>query len=198
MTSRILDAMPNAEMRAQINNYFRKLLPKKPTKKDEEQAKIQTILCFPEFIDYYIKFKEEHGEEAESLAMAKVAFSKQLYLQQFKQLADLLNTETSFYETRGITYDDAYKRVQFFKYSIENKGGHRIFYVKGQPIEREEDLHILYRMTWFASESDVTREANDGRGPVDFKISKGSGDKTLVEFKLASNTPKGERRRHHH
>lgn len=28
---------------------------------------------------------------------------------------------------------------------------------------------------------------NDGRGPVDFKISRGSNDKTLVEFKLASN-----------
>jgi hypothetical protein len=78
--------------------------------------------------------------------------------------------------------------VQFFKDVIENKGGHRIFYVDGQPIEREQDLHILYRMTWFASESDVTREANDGRGPVDFKISKGSADKTLVEFKLASNS----------
>jgi hypothetical protein len=67
-------------------------------------------------------------------------------------------------------------------------GGHRIFYVKGQPIEREEDLHILYRMTWIASASDVTREANDGRGPVDFKVSFGSRDKTLVEFKLASNS----------
>jgi len=78
--------------------------------------------------------------------------------------------------------------VMFFKDAIENKGCHRIFYVKGQPIEREEDLHILYRMTWFASESDVTREANDGRGPVDFKISKGRKDKTLVEFKLASNS----------
>jgi len=43
-------------------------------------------------------------------------------------------------------------------------------------------------MTWFASASDVTREANDGRGPVDFKVSLGSMDKTLVEFKLASNS----------
>jgi len=34
----------------------------------------------------------------------------------------------------------------------------------------------------------VTREANDGRGPVDFKMSLGSADQTLVEFKLARNT----------
>jgi hypothetical protein len=58
----------------------------------------------------------------------------------------------------------------------------------GHALEREEDLHILYRLTWYATESDVTREANDGRGPVDFKVSRGSKDKTLVEFKLAKNS----------
>jgi ribosome-binding ATPase YchF (GTP1/OBG family) len=42
-------------------------------------------------------------------------------------------------------------------------------------------------MTWFATQVDVSREVNDGRGPVDFKISKGT-EKTLVEFKLAKNT----------
>ena len=39
-----------------------------------------------------------------------------------------------------------------------------------------------------ATEYDVNREVNNGRGPVDFKVSKGSKDTTLVEFKLASNT----------
>jgi hypothetical protein len=42
-------------------------------------------------------------------------------------------------------------------------------------------------MTWFATDADVAREVNDGRGPVDFKVSKGL-DKTLVEFKLAKNS----------
>lgn len=46
----------------------------------------------------------------------------------------------------------------------------------------------MYRLTWFGSAADVTREANDGRGPADFKVSQDSTDKTLVEFKLASNT----------
>jgi hypothetical protein len=62
------------------------------------------------------------------------------------------------------------------------------FYSALDTLEREEDLHILYRLTWYATESDVTREANDGRGPVDFKVSRGSKDKTLVEFKLAKNS----------
>ena len=35
--------------------------------------------------------------------------------------------------------------------------------------------------------ADVNREVNNGRGPVDFKVSKGALDRTLIEFKLASN-----------
>ena len=35
---------------------------------------------------------------------------------------------------------------------------------------------------------DVNREVNNGRGPVDYKVSKGSKDTTVVEFKLARNT----------
>jgi hypothetical protein len=46
----------------------------------------------------------------------------------------------------------------------------------------------MYRLRWFATKSDVNREVNNGRGPVDFKISRGSEDKSLVEFKLAKNT----------
>ena len=43
-------------------------------------------------------------------------------------------------------------------------------------------------LVWYATSYDVNREVNNGRGPVDFKISRGSIDKSLVEFKLASNT----------
>src|SRR3546814_20033009 len=49
-------------------------------------------------------------------------------------------------------------------------------------------LQLLYRLTWFASPLDVNREVNNGRGPVDYKVSMGNADKTLVEFKLARNT----------
>jgi len=51
------------------------------------------------------------------------------------------------------TYKDAYKRVQFLKDIIENKGGHRIFYFDGEALKREEDLHILYRLTWYRKRS---------------------------------------------
>lgn len=59
---------------------------------------------------------------------------------------------------------------------------------KGKPIKKEKDLQLLFKLTWFATIFDVNSEVNNGRGPVDFKISKGDLDKTLVEFKLASNS----------
>jgi len=46
----------------------------------------------------------------------------------------------------------------------------------------------MFRLVWYGSPSDVSREVNDGRGPADFKISRGSKDKTIVELKLAKNT----------
>jgi hypothetical protein len=48
----------------------------------------------------------------------------------------------------------------------------------------------MCRLTWFANseELDLNAEVNHGRGPVDFKFSKGRKDSGLVEFKLAKNT----------
>ena len=101
--------------------------------------------------------------------------------------AERLASLTEFYNLKGDTHAEAHKRVQYLKEVIENNDGYRLFYYKGKPIEREADAHVLYRLTWFASTSDLNSEVNNGRGPVDFKASRGSADKTLVEFKLASN-----------
>lgn len=182
------EALPNKQLRSQIDNYFKKMLPNVPRRADEREAAFRTIKEFPQLIDFYIKHKEDTGDEAESIARRRVSISQQLYLEHFRELSELLHRETGFYDNPGRTYAEAHERVMFLKDVIENKGGHRIFYLRGQPLEREEDLHILYRMTWFATPSDVTREANDGRGPADFKVSRGSADKTLVEFKLAKNS----------
>jgi len=180
--------IPNIELRAQINNYFANQLPRKATDKDRREAIHRTIHEFPQIIDYYIRYKEDSGNEAKDVSELKVAESNQLYVNQYKQLLEQLFHETEFYNLLGDTYDEAWSRVMFLNDVIENKDGYRIFYFKGQPLEREADLHILFRLTWFATPSDVNREVNNGRGPVDFKVSRGSRDSTLVEFKLAKNS----------
>ena len=70
---------------------------------------------------------------------------------------------------------------------IENKDGYKVFYYKHQPVSKESDLQILFRFVWYGTCYDVNREVNNGRGPVDYKISHGAFDQCLVEFKLASN-----------
>jgi len=184
----IPDAVENDVLRAEINNYFYSMIPEEPTKDDYGRAIDSTIRKFPELIDYFIKYKEDHGDEAVKASELKVVTSYQLYIKQFGELIHLLNKQTDFYNLIGDTEDETRKRIEFFKDVIENKGGHSIFYHKGEPISRESDAHILFRLTWYTTPSDVSREVNDGRGPADFKISRGSKDKTLVEFKLAKNT----------
>ena len=189
---RLPESIPNDQLRAQISNYFKKVLPKHrdkaPSKQEEKAAAIETILHFPLLIDAYIKYKEDTGDQATALSRENVEVSKQLYVEQFNHLRTLLSLHTDFYKLGGETYIEAHERILFLKDIIENKGGHRIFYIKNRPIDREEDLHVMYRLTWHNTPSDVSREANDGRGPADFKISRGAKDKTLVEFKLAKNS----------
>ena len=185
---RIPEAIENDQLRAQINNYFRSVLPKKPTAKDEHKAAASTAMKFPEVIDYFIKYKEDHGDEAEKKSSLDVIDSRMVYIDQFGSLVNLLSQKSAFYSIPGNTTEEVLKRIEFLKDVIENKGGHKLFYHKGKPIAKEEDIHILFKLTWRDTVSDVSREVNDGRGPVDFKISRGSKDKTLVEFKLASNS----------
>ena len=188
----IPDAIPNEQLRAQINNYFLKKIPARrrdePTKKDRTKAAFATLQKFPELIDFFIKHKEDNGDRAVRVSQEKIAQSKQLYFQQFRQLVEMLEHKSTFYDVSGSTYDECHVRIKFLKDVIENKGGHKIFYLNGRARLREEDVHVLYRLTWYATPSDVSREVNDGRGPADFKISRGSADKTIVEFKLARNS----------
>jgi len=184
----IPEAMPNDALRAQINHYFLSVLPKRPKKKDKDAAIAKTILQFPEIIDYFIKYKEDHGDEATKRSIEHVNASIALYIEQFRQVIDLLHRHTEFYSTSMATEEETRKRILFLKDVIENKGGWRVFYNKNKPVAKETDLQILFRLTWFATPSDVSREVNDGRGSVDFKVSQGAGDKTLVEMKLAKNS----------
>lgn len=181
-------ALPNLQLRAEINNYFRSILPRRARKEDRHTAAAKTILKFPVLIDAYIRNKEDSADKASSLSRDKVRVSEQLFLTQIRELAQKLALQTDFYQTANDTCVESRQRAHFLKDVVENKGGHKLFYVDGEPVSREADLHVAYRLTWFGTLSDVTREANDGRGSADFKISKGARDKTLVEFKLASNS----------
>ncbi|MDD4981544.1 MAG: hypothetical protein PHS12_02130 [Candidatus Omnitrophica bacterium] len=194
----IVLSVSNQQLRSELNFYFSQNLPKPeytkkgkekvPKKHDIVTAVNAVIRKYPELLDHYIKFKEDHGDEARSISEEKVEEIHNLFVADLSDFIERLSQQTKFYNKGIYTLAESYDRVLFLKDFIENKDGYRIFYRKNDVIRKEADLQIMYRLTWFATFSDVTREANEGRGPVDFKISRGAKDKTLVEFKLASNS----------
>ncbi len=184
----IASSSGDQQLRAQVNNYLHRALKPKSTKEERRRAYDSLLREYPQLIEWYIKYKEDTGGSAKAISNEKVTASEEFYIKQFGTLIDQLEAETEFYK-RGIdTFKECMDRVTFLKQEIENNGAFRLFYHKGKPIKLESDLQILYRLTWFASPSDFNSEVNNGRGPVDFKVSRGSKDKTLVEFKLASNS----------
>lgn len=184
----IVDAVPDAQLRSRIDNFLLRKLNGKSTNKDRDAAYETLLKENPAIIEWYIRWKEEHGDDAVRDSAAKVTDSEERFIRQFGALIQKLGTETEFYKNGIDTFEECRARVAFLKHEIEHNGAHRLFYHKGRPIEREADLQILYRLTWFATPSDFNSEVNNGRGPVDFTISRGSKDKTIVEFKLAKDS----------
>lgn len=95
--------------------------------------------------------------------------------------------------------NDQYKNIKsivkeickHFKSLIEEKGLWRLLYNDDSKPKRE----AAAQLTFFGTASkiceqndiDLSREVNNGRGPVDFKLSKGQKEKVIVEIKLSTN-----------
>ncbi len=194
----IRESIENVALRAQIDQYFFSVLKHdkdkegkdlEPTKKQRAEAIDFTLRKFPALIDYYIREKENNGDEAVERSKTKVDEVELRFVQNIHSLVQQLSNETAFYDTPENTLDEARRRISYLKHVIEDLDGYRLFYDgKGSPIEREKDLQIAFKLVCIGSPSSVDSEVNNGRGPVDSKFSRGDGDKTLVEFKLASNS----------
>lgn len=183
------DAIPNDQLRAQVNRYLKEQLGRKPSAKERKEAAIKTIQKFPELLDRYIRLKEDLGEQAESVSAAKVEETKIALVEQVASAIENLETTTDFYSKPWTSYEECLERVGFFKNYIENGDGYKLLNRgSGEPFSQEKEVQLAFGLVWCKTDLDVNREPNNGRGPVDFKASYGSGDKSLIEFKLGSNT----------
>jgi hypothetical protein len=70
--ARLPEAVPNAELRAQINRYFRNKLGRDPNARRKRAVAAETIARFPDLIDRYIKLQEDAGDRAEAVSSQKV------------------------------------------------------------------------------------------------------------------------------
>jgi len=182
------EAVPNAQLRAQIDRYFRDQLGRKPTAEERTDAAMKTLQRFPELLDRYIQLKEETGDRAEAVSAAKVGDAERILVKRVVAAIADLEERTDFYIRPWSTYSECLERVQFFKSYIEDNDGYKLLNRDGRPFSTEAEAHLAFGLVWCKTDLDINREPNNGRGPVDFKASYGAGDKSLIEFKLGSNT----------
>lgn len=180
-------ALPDDVLREQVGEHFYQQINEHSTKEDLRSAAQRTIEKFHEILDYYIRWKEDNAKDAHRQSSEKVRETELQFIQNIKVLVSDYLVGSQFYEL-GTSYDESLERVRFLKHVIEDKDGYKIFYIKGKPVQREQDLQLMFKLTWFRTEYDVNSEVNNGRGPVDAKVSKGKKNASLVEFKLAKNT----------
>lgn len=180
-------SVPDERLRAQVNDHFYRQINKQTKEREARAAALRTIGKFHELVDYYIRWKEEHGTEAHRSADVKVQETQLQFVENIRTLVSEHLAGTEFYDYDS-SYEQSMKRVMYLKHVIEDQGGQRLFYINGRPVQREIDLHVMFRLTWFDNDHDLNAEVNNGRGPVDFKVSRGKKNSNLVEFKLAKNT----------
>jgi hypothetical protein len=151
-----------------------------PTQSQTNEAAVVSIKAYPEIIDHYIRFKEDHGDEAQQQAEERVRSSERLFVGQVRDLANYLAENSSFYRAPGDTTEGALHRLHELKRVIETTDAAKFLYFDGRPIDREADFHIIIRNVW----CNVPRVHGDNApiGPQ-----KGCFSRKVVDIRAGSN-----------
>ncbi|MBE0418378.1 MAG: hypothetical protein IBX63_11505, partial [Coriobacteriia bacterium] len=101
----IAGALPDAGLRAQVNDYMLRVLPVGPkaTRKEVDAALSLVIERFPQLLDYYIQQKEATGDLATSAAMTHVSEVENRFVEQVRRLVDDYLEPAGFYSVAGDT-----------------------------------------------------------------------------------------------
>lgn len=113
---------------------------------------------------------------------------KQLLVDSVKEASKHLATTGEFNELPWDSFEETRQRILAFKRFIEDQEGYQLLNKDGRVAGTEKDAQLIFYCLWHGSSFDVKLEPNNGRGPVDYAVSKGSADKTLVEMKLGKNS----------
>jgi hypothetical protein len=185
----LLAAVDDAQLRDQMQNYLARRLSQKATPKERKEAQARTIRECPILVDLYIKTKEEDKEEATSVSAERTADTHSVLVSQVQAAAVDIAAKTDLYAKPWSSFDEARAAIEAFKHYVEHQDGYTLINRGGgKPFASEKEVQTFFGLLLTQTRFDVNREPNNGRGPVDFKISDGALDKALIEFKLAKST----------
>jgi hypothetical protein len=162
------------------------------TQKAKRISAKETIKEFPEVIDYYIKKKEESGDEAIQAGIEKVGETEQFVEEQLRSFASVAEINGGLSNKKPSSFEESLQASLYFKECVELHDGYENLYYKDSalgfvPIE-ETLIQKLYWFVWNGNSSDLNRDPSNGLGKPDFTASNGKKDKTVIEFKLASSS----------
>lgn len=183
----IVAAVDDGIARDRVSRYFESQLSPTADAKERRAAAGDTLRNFPWLLDEYIRGRELNGDTAVSLSTEQRKDLSDVFVVNLSQLIDELLTRTDIAAIAGNSYGKALERVRLFKHYIEHQDGYRLIN-REKKYSSEKDVQLFFGLALEATRFDVNREPNNGRGPVDFKLSDGANDKSLIEIKLAKST----------
>ncbi|BCB88883.1 hypothetical protein Psuf_061960 [Phytohabitans suffuscus] len=184
---KVVKSCENENLRAKINEYFNKKLMEVEGESPRLEAITQTLWRFPDLYELYLKLKEREAQTANRQNRDDVDYITTVFVTRVREIINELERRTDFYSHSPDSHGEALKRVWAFKRYVEDQDGYRVINRRGKPFSDEMEVQLFFGLIWYGTTFDVNREPNNGRGPVDFKVSYGR-DKALVELKLASNS----------
>lgn len=179
--------MENERVRQQINAYFDLGRRKRITKREiYELMKIS-----PSFREALISAYKSY--QFKTYDYKKDPVGEYIWYDAAKRYVSENPLEISFTEPETLSdvFDVVKTICKQFKHLIEDNGLWELLYDEQKEPKRERAAQQLFfgiaDAYCKANNIDLSREVNSGRGPIDFKLSRGAIDKVAVEVKLTSN-----------
>ena len=148
----------------EVNSYYREFVRQELLLSNQLIDKEKKNYPFALYIEGWMKNQEDFFNKLNKLNLIQTNKSEDTY--------------------SNDSYKESLQRVNDLKRYIEYNDIGILINAK----YKERSLQQVFKLFWRKTSFDFNAEVNNGRGPVDFKVSKGSQDKTIIEFKLASNS----------
>ena len=186
---RLPQAVEDDVLRGKLNRLLENIQCRSVKLSVEERHRIMNgfLQEHPDLADWYIKDLEDNKEQALLETGVRVKEAEEIFVKGTREAFKYLDA-AGFYDVKLTSIEEARIRINHFKQFVENNDGYKLFYGRDGRKLPEESVQLAFRLLWYGSNKDVNREVNNGRGPADFKISYGNGDKCIIEIKWASNS----------